>query len=438
MDNYLSKSQHAYRSKRSTTEAVWTMQYTKATIQTYKERYLINSIDLSKAFDCIDRKKLIEIFEKEKIADEDELRILSYLLSNTKLRVRIGNVIGRTFSTTIGTPQGDALSPVLFLVYMESILREYRETCTPSKLDLEVSYADDVNFVMHDNFAPESNKNIPTHETDGSNAICMCVYCKQKHLENTLPEITDKYNMQMNHNKTEKHLLTYNEAKKTNYKILGNYIRRENEIKNRKQKAQTAFNAMNKIWLNKKNISIKTKVRLYNALVLPHILYNAATSTYRGVQKDQINSFHRKQLRRLIGVYFPKHISNKKLYEKTGTRPITIDITKQRWQLFGHICRLDADVPANAIMTQYYKLRFQGDTWIRKAHQGGKKNLTLPRILDDDIKNLPIEHRRNTMRLTEFKNGSHLKTLRDLAQDRNAWKKVVHNMANSEKERWEE
>jgi len=58
-------------------------------------------IDLSKAFDCIDRKILMETMEQHAIATEDDLRIIQFLISETKLQVKIGNTFGEKFSTTI-------------------------------------------------------------------------------------------------------------------------------------------------------------------------------------------------------------------------------------------------------------------------------------------------------------------------------------------------
>jgi hypothetical protein len=52
--------------------------------------------------------------------------IIQYLLSDTVLKPKTRGKLGASFRTTIGTPQGDALSPVLFTVYLEHVLREVR------------------------------------------------------------------------------------------------------------------------------------------------------------------------------------------------------------------------------------------------------------------------------------------------------------------------
>ena len=79
-------------------------------------------MDLSKAFDCINRSTLLT--KLEPILSIDNFRLLTYLLSNTTLTSRIQGTYGPKFNTTIGTPQGDSLSGLIFTVYMEIIYRE--------------------------------------------------------------------------------------------------------------------------------------------------------------------------------------------------------------------------------------------------------------------------------------------------------------------------
>ena len=121
---YLSIGQHAYRAGRSTAEVIWTLQWQVAIAEKYAAWINLVGIDLSKAFDCLDRLFILDILEREGLADEDELRAIQYLLADTTSRVKIGSETGDIFATKIGVPQGDSLSPILFLIYMEAILRE--------------------------------------------------------------------------------------------------------------------------------------------------------------------------------------------------------------------------------------------------------------------------------------------------------------------------
>ena len=81
---------------------------------------------MSSAFDTIDRKLLLDILKD--ILDEDEMRLVRFLLSNTNISIKVkGATDEMPFLANVGTPQGDSLSPILFIVYLETALRKIRE-----------------------------------------------------------------------------------------------------------------------------------------------------------------------------------------------------------------------------------------------------------------------------------------------------------------------
>ena len=116
-------------------DVVWTHKWLVA--KTLKEdvNIKIAGIDMSAAFDTIDRNQLPNIIAT--IVNEHELRIIRFLLSNTKLNTRInGATKTNTFISNVGTPQGDSLSPVLFIVYLEHTLKEVRTTLPRSIIEI--------------------------------------------------------------------------------------------------------------------------------------------------------------------------------------------------------------------------------------------------------------------------------------------------------------
>ena len=107
---------------------------------------------MSAAFDTIDRDILLQILKN--IVEVDELRLIQFLLSNTHINISINNAdINAPFTSNVGTPQGDGLSPVLFIIYLEHALKEVRtvigEPKSPleEKIPREIAYAVDVDFV---------------------------------------------------------------------------------------------------------------------------------------------------------------------------------------------------------------------------------------------------------------------------------------------------
>ena len=66
---------------------------------------------MSRAFDTVNRLKLVKVMDT--IVDADERRMIHLLLVNTNLSIQIKDITGTPFTTTTGTPQSDSLSPVM-------------------------------------------------------------------------------------------------------------------------------------------------------------------------------------------------------------------------------------------------------------------------------------------------------------------------------------
>ena len=161
VDGYISHTQAAYRNNRSTTDIVWAHRFIIAKVMKYqKQTVMITGLDMSSAFDTIDREELMSILEE--FLDEDEVRMCRLLLSTTTTTLRFDNSPEQTFSTNKGSPQGDAISGVFFNMALENALRDLRNeirSMNPinehdyyreSSLPPEMIYADDSDFVIED------------------------------------------------------------------------------------------------------------------------------------------------------------------------------------------------------------------------------------------------------------------------------------------------
>ena len=150
-EEYLSHTQSGFRPNRSTADVVWTHRWLAAKTSLEKLDIHITGVDMSSAFDTVNRKQLLQITES--FLDEDSNRMIRFLLSDTKLSPLIkGATETREFTSTVGIPQGDGLSPVLFTIYLEAALREVREVIGKDMSPNEIAYADDVDFIKKKEF----------------------------------------------------------------------------------------------------------------------------------------------------------------------------------------------------------------------------------------------------------------------------------------------
>ena len=109
-------------------------------------------IDMSRAFDTIQRHRILDVMHLASSSDDD-LQLVHLLLADTHLMVQVRSAQSAWFETTLGPPQGDSLSPVLFMCYLAAALIAVRQKTTRPNppistrgMSLEWEYTDDVDF----------------------------------------------------------------------------------------------------------------------------------------------------------------------------------------------------------------------------------------------------------------------------------------------------
>ena len=381
-ENYLSHSQSGFRQDRSTADVVWTHKWLAAKSIAENFEIKITGIDMTAAFDTIDRHALLDILKT--IIEEDELRVIRFLLSNTVVDTKVnGATEQKPFISNIGTPQGDSLSPVLFVVYLENALREVRSniprptTGKGTSLPGEVAYADDVDFISIDPIDIEK---------------------VQKDLA--------KHKLMVNAEKTEFTTLSRNDDWKGSKKV-GSLIGDKEDVDRRKQLSTSALAKLKNIWIAGDKIKRKTKIKLYKALVRSILTYNCGTWALTQSEEEKLDAFHRKQLRKVLNIKYPVKITNKSLYKICDEKPISLYALENRWRLFGHILRRHTEIPANKAMDAYFTLDGK--------RSRGRPVTTMPITLNKDLSRLPT----GTLQL---KQKADLDGLRSKAHDRQAWR----------------
>ena len=148
---------------------------------------------------------------------------------------------------------------------------------------------------------------------------------------------------------------------------VGNDVNGKRECAGRVQSANSAFNSMQRIWLRKASLSID------DSCVQSRMLYNAGASVYARVELDKLDAAHRRRLRRVLGVFYPEHMSNEETRRRTGARPTSIDVIEKRWTLLGHTLRLAKDTTGNKVITQYFQSTVTGTNKARNKEVNQKR-----------------------------------------------------------------
>ena len=138
---------------------------------------------------------------------------------------------------------------------------------------------------------------------------------------------------------------------------LGSKLGDREDIQRRKELATIALAKNDTIWKKNWKVKLATRIQLYKTLVKSVLLYNCGTWGVSNDDERKLNSFHRRQLRKVIGIQWLHNVSNNKLYKITGTKPLLITITERRPKLLGHILKLPVDCPARKAMRYYFEER---------------------------------------------------------------------------------
>ena len=100
-------------------------------------------------------------------------------------------------------------------------------------------------------------------------------------------------------------------------------------------KARAAFVMLKNIWASKE-ISTRTKLRIFSSNVKSVLLYGSETWRKTKTMLQKIQTFINTCLRRIYNIRWPEMIPNKDLWERAGQEPVAKQILKREWGWIGH------------------------------------------------------------------------------------------------------
>ena len=406
VNHYTGPWQCGYKAGHGCADIVWSQQMLISVVMKKHCEFHKMGIDMTSAFDTIKRSTILRLLE-DAGCSEDGIRLARLLLSRTTVVVRVNRETSTVFISTKGAFQGDSLSGCFFTLVLAGALMHLRvvyierpiiPVSDENGLPLEWEYADDVDF----------------NDEDENKLRSMLPVCTS---------VLEEWDLHVNESKTEfVHLflasqgdvssdgapLVNNEPWRTS-KSLGSLLCSLADIKHRIILANSAFQTFKKIWLEKSKISLEKKLLVYEAQVVSVLLYNCGCWSAPKHVLSKLDTCSRKHLRTILNIHWPKGvISNKELYRRCNTVPITERVRQARWKLFGHILRMDDNCPP--VLALRFALT-SGDLYTGRR---GRPRCNLLSTLQDDLK----EHN------LSFKSIDDYEIIRELANDRSKWRNL--------------
>ena len=133
--------QFGFMAGKSTTDAIFIVRQLQEKYLARNKELWLAFVDLEKAFDRVPRKVVWWALRCLGV-DEWIVSVIKAMYEDASTTVRVNGRESKAFSVRVGVHQGSVLSPLLFIIVLEALSREFREG-----LPMELLYADDLVLV---------------------------------------------------------------------------------------------------------------------------------------------------------------------------------------------------------------------------------------------------------------------------------------------------
>ena len=290
-------------------------------------------IDYSKAFDSVDHNTLWNNLRQIGIP-EHLIHLMKELYKNQIAVIRTEWGDTEEFNVERGVRQGCILSPYLFNMYSEIIMR--------NALDNTIGFNIGGNMINNLRYADDTT----------------LIAANKNDLEKLIKSIKDKSEeagLYLNVKKTKvmsnKHELNITVdgqqiEQVTNFTFLGSRLEADgsclSEIRRRITLGRSALTRMTKIW-QCRDVGVEMKRRLVETLVFSIVKYGSESWTLKKEDRRRIDGFELWCWRRALRISWMKKVTNVQVLQRMGvTSSLEATMMKQRLGYLGHILRADS------------------------------------------------------------------------------------------------
>ena len=287
----------------------------------------INFIDYEKAFNSVDRQTLWKLLRHYGVLVKI-VSLIQCIYQDMGCRVVHAGQTSEKFQVKTGVRQGCLLSPFLFLLVIDWIMRETTRGKNNGIQWTLFEQLDDLALLAHN----QNQMQDKTCRSETSSA---------------------KTGLRINLRSTE--LIKINTTANTpiavggkpikedeSFVYLGSTITKQGgtdeDVTSRIGKARGAFIMLKKVWTSKE-ISTETKMRIFNSNVKSVLFYGCETWKTTGKVQRRLQTFINTCLRRIFGIRWSDREMNEVLWERAGQEPVSKQILKRKWSWIGHSLR---------------------------------------------------------------------------------------------------
>ena len=360
------ESQCGFRPQRSTDDMIYAVRQLQEKCKLQNQDLYLLFIDLTKAFDTVNREGLWRILEKAG-CPLLFVKIISSFHDNMKVTVREGSARSEPFDVTSGTKQGCVLAPTLFSIFFSFMLHVAFKDTTDG-VDIESRFDRGLCSTKNEHFKAKTKVTLSTiHDVLFADdcALAACSLQALQHLTDRFATAARRFGLTISIKKTE---VLYQPAPGNlyvppavtiegkqlnaveNFKYLGSTISNDAsidaEITARIAKATAAFGRLTKrLWANR-DIRLDTKIAIYKASVLTSLLFGCGTWTLKKQHIFRLEKFHQASLRKISRIRWFHKVTNYEVLSRCNISSLEAMVDSARLRWTGHVVRMnDTHIP---------------------------------------------------------------------------------------------
>ena len=362
----VSESQCGFRKDRGTNDMVFSIRQLQEKCKLKGQDLYLLFIDLTKAFDTVNRAGLWCILEKIG-CPQHFVGIIASFHENMSATVREGSNMSPPFTVTSGTKQGCVLAPTLFSIFFSLMLhvafkdnsdgirirsRFDKGLCRISSANFKAESKVSVSTIRDLLYADDCALAAPSLESLQRLCDRFSVAARRFGLTISIKKTEALYQPAPG-NAYEHPVITIdgqqlNAVVKFNYlgSIISNDASIDAEITARIAKATSAFGRLTKrLWTNR-DIRLDTKIAVYKAVVITSLLYGCETWSLKRKHILRLEKFHQTCLRRIARIRWFHKVTNYMVLSRCNITSLQfmLDAARLRWT--GHVVRMaDSRIP---------------------------------------------------------------------------------------------
>ena len=352
-ESVISEVQSGFRRGRGCTDQIFVVrQLCEKYIGKGKDVYFA-FLDLEKAYDRVDRDAMWNVLRLYGVGGK-LLKAVKSLYTDSRACVRVGDGTSDWFPVRVGLRQGCVMSPWLFNLYIDGVVREVNARVLGRGLELldengsewqvnQLLFADDTVVVA-----------------DSEEKLCQLVaefgrVCKRRKLR---VNVGKSKVMRCTRNEDGARLNVTLDGEVLEevdqFKYLGAIVAAnggvEADVCHRVNEGCKMLGAMKGVMRNR-GLRMNVKKVLYERVIVPTVTYGSELWGMKVSERQKLNVFEMKCLRSMAGVSRLDRLRNEEVRERTGIRKelaARVDSNVLRW--FGHVERMENERLTKKVM----------------------------------------------------------------------------------------